>query len=664
MGISGAPTVGNLSIQKPFASKLSSGLNLGNENRGLVNTTSVLISNSYYFPVSGESFVRFGISIGGGWNKVDINSLSFGSTDDNVIGDLLSSNFQLLGNAGIAFHSKTFQIGVALPNIFQPSYITKDAFTISKVKPFESIILQSSYRFYFGSDKYAFEPNLLYRLNSSIPSQLEAAGLVHIHNIAWVGGSYKQNFGISAMLGFKFGKLMGLGYSYSIKNTGINQMSRPSHEIQLAMLFGVHNKKIPILSFVNSEKDKMLKTTYQKQDYFAKNNPKNNKQAPAGRPRINLGSYTVDEGETPQPTKKLSKSEAAKAEAARVATAKKEAARVAAEKLTASKAEAARVASEKAEAAKAAAAAKVEATKVEAAKLEAAKVETAKIEAAKIEAAKIEAAKAASTKVGAPKQPTDKTEAAKLEAAKVEAAKVEAAKVEAAKVAAAKVAAAKIEAAKIEAAKVETAKVEAAKVEAAKVEATKVETAKVEAAKVEAAKVEAAKVEAAKVEAAKVEAAKVEAAKKVTATKEVTMPDMSRPEKFASKVDSIQHHEELEKISRLTEHAEDPTEEHSETGHPHAERHEFAQRGNHVSEMDLGDYVIVGVFRSEVNAKHMASELKKLGFSDVDYGFSSHKSVWYIHFSPTDDIEEAKTQRNKYRKMKMFRDAWLLTIHQ
>ena len=255
-------------------------------------------------------------------------------------------------------------------------------------------------------------------------------------------------------------------------------------------------------------------------------------------------------------------------------------------------------------------------------------------------------------------------EAAKVEAAKVGAAKVDAAKVEAAKVEAAKVEATKVEAAKVEAAKVDAAKVEAAKVEATKVEAAKVEAAKVEAAKVEAAKVDAVKAEAAKMEAAKVEAAKVEAAKIEAAKTTGIKPDFSRPEQFKSEADSVQHHEELDKVNRLTEHADNPTEEHNETGHPHAERHEFAQRGSHISEMELGDFVIVGVFRNEVNAKHMADELKKLGFSEVDYGFLTEKAVWYIHFAPTDDIEEAKAKRNKYRKMKMFKDAWLLTVHQ
>ncbi len=147
----------------------------------------------------------------------------------------------------------------------------------------------------------------------------------------------------------------------------------------------------------------------------------------------------------------------------------------------------------------------------------------------------------------------------------------------------------------------------------------------------------------------------------------IIKPDTEIPKTdpvFVTEDEKNQHMDEQDKISRLSDHKENPTEEHNEEGHPHGERHEFVRRGNHQSEMDLGDYVIVGVFRGEANAKHMSEELKKLGFSEVDFGYLTDKAVWYVHIAGSNDIEEAKTKRNKYRKMKMFKDAWLLTVHQ
>jgi hypothetical protein len=124
------------------------------------------------------------------------------------------------------------------------------------------------------------------------------------------------------------------------------------------------------------------------------------------------------------------------------------------------------------------------------------------------------------------------------------------------------------------------------------------------------------------------------------------------------------HQEEKEKIARLDVHAENPTEEHAEPidAAPHAERHEFVKRGNHSEELDIGDYVVAGVFRSKINAEHFAQGLNQHGFK-TDHGHLTEKNLWYVYLAQTDNIEKAKAERDKYRKLKIFRDAWLLTVH-
>jgi type IX secretion system PorP/SprF family membrane protein len=125
------------------------------------------------------------------------------------------------------------------------------------------------------------------------------------------------------------------------------------------------------------------------------------------------------------------------------------------------------------------------------------------------------------------------------------------------------------------------------------------------------------------------------------------------------------HVEEKEKIARLEAHAEKPDEHHGEdpAAHPHAERHEFVKRGSHSEEMEIGDFVIAGVFRSKVNAEHFAAGLKQHGFNTADHGHLTEKNLWYVYLAHTDNLDKAKAERDKFRKMKIFRDAWLLTVH-
>ena len=584
LGINGAPSVGHFSLQAPTPSKVGIGLNAGNDTRGVLSSTTLGLSLSYYATMADEMYLRFGFSIGAGWTKVDVNSLTFGSTSDAVMADLLNSNFQLLGNAGLSFHSKTFQIGAAIPNIFQPTYLSKDAFTVSQVKPFESLIFHSSYRFYFSNDQHAFEPYVIYRLNSSLPSQIEAAGVVHLKNIVWFGGSYKQDFGISGLLGFKLTKLAAFGYSYTLKNTGINELAKPSHEIQLALLFGVHEKKTPIYSFVNAEREKRRLTTQERLAALAKARPKNPKPAkgktPANtntqtnpnisRPRNQTTTLPTLTPTTNNQTTTTNPTTTNPTTTNPVTTNPTTTSPTTTNPTTTSPTT----------------------TNPTTTSPTTTNPTTTNPTTTSPTTTNPTTTNPTTTNPTTTNPTTTNPTTTSPT----------------------------------------TTNPTTTNPTTTNPTTTSPTTTN------------------------------------PTTTNPVTTNQtnegavVERTGRFTNAADSIQHQDEVEKLSRLEEHAGDPDAEHNET--THAERHEFATRGNHAEELELGDYVIVGAFRSEVNAKHMTDELKKLGFSEADYGYLTSKSVWYIHFAPTDDIEEAKAKRNKYRKMKMFKDAWLLTVHQ
>jgi hypothetical protein len=95
-----------------------------------------------------------------------------------------------------------------------------------------------------------------------------------------------------------------------------------------------------------------------------------------------------------------------------------------------------------------------------------------------------------------------------------------------------------------------------------------------------------------------------------------------------------------------------------------AERHEFVKRGNHKQELALGDYVVVGVFKSEENARKVVDEYKKESFSEASAGYCTAKSTWYVCIGASSKIEEARASRDKYRQQRQFKDAWLLTVHE
>jgi type IX secretion system PorP/SprF family membrane protein len=453
-GLEGSPSIANFNMQTALANKVGLGVNVNNDRNGLLSSTSVLFSGSYTVALAPNQLLKFGLSMGLSSTRTDVNALSFAQANDPILTNLAQSNMQPIGNVGVSYHSKTFHAGIALPTIFESVYLQSNSFSVGKVSPFETIIIHASNRFYLAKDKNVFEPYVVYRLNGSTPSQFEFAGVFHIQNTVYVGASYKQNFGIAGMLGFKINKQLALGYSYTIQNSGTNEVNRPSHEIQVAYLFGKRQKDVQVYSFVNTEKEKIHKKTPQQ---IAAEKKKHEEE--------------------------LAKQQQAATE--KEALAKKQA------------------------------------------------DEKAKAEAAE--------------------KQRKADEAAALAAAK--------------------------------------------------------------------------------------RAAAADSARKVVHTPT-----------------------EDEHLKRLEEHVANPTEEHDEVHHPNAERHEIVKRGGHKEELETGDYVIAGVFSMKENAKKFSDGLKKLGFNDSDYGYLTQNKRWYVHIAETNDIEAARAFRDKFRKMRIFREAWLLTV--
>jgi type IX secretion system PorP/SprF family membrane protein len=81
------------------------------------------------------------------------------------------------------------------------------------------------------------------------------------------------------------------------------------------------------------------------------------------------------------------------------------------------------------------------------------------------------------------------------------------------------------------------------------------------------------------------------------------------------------------------------------------------------NELSPGHYVVVGAFRSVVNAKTYARTLKRAGYP-ADIAYHSEKQYYIVHLSNAPTVEEGRQLRDKYRQMSRytFRDTWILSI--
>jgi type IX secretion system PorP/SprF family membrane protein len=581
-GIDGAPSIVNATFHAPTKVGLNYGLSLANDARGLLKTTSVLLTGGYTVTIDKTKFIRFGISAGAASNAVNTAEFENPLYDQNdpVLTKLLAKNMYLIGNAGLSIHLKSFHMGASLPNIFTPAYISTEAFSVNEVKPFQALIIHASNRFYFAKDKHVFEPYLIYRMNKDLPGQIEAAGVLHLNHVLWVGGAYKQDFGISALGGIKLQNFLLIGGSYSLKNTGVNELGSPSFEIQLGYIFGAKQKEIPVYSFVNTVKEKERRKTpaqiaaekhkqelaiaKKKEEQLAIKKQQEERKLELAKREEEAKKVTppVTQETKPVVTQQETKPVVTQQETKPVVTQKE--------------------------------------TKPVVTQQEAKPVVTQ------------QETKPVVTQETKPVDTQQETKPVVTQETKPVVTQQETKPVV---------------------------------TQETKPVVTQQETKPV---------------------------VTQETKPVITQQQQTTVPKRHdggpRLKTDILEIDlptyDTAHHEEQARIARIEEHAADPNEHHGDEpdAHPNSERHEFVKRGSHAEELEVADYVIIGVFKTGSNASHFSDGLSKLGFS-ADYGHLTEKNLWYVYIAKANDIDTAKAERNKFRKLKIFRDAWLLTVH-
>jgi type IX secretion system PorP/SprF family membrane protein len=239
-GIPGAPVTAGFNFHTIFKEKVNFGVNIMNDKRSILSTSKALLTFGYRASFDEFHYLSFGLSGGVGFNSIDLNEVD---PDDPAIVDALDNNIFLDGNAGINYYNKGFNLGFSLPKIFKTSTLSSSSFTQGEISPLNDAILMSSYKWQISEDKFAVEPYFIYYYNIDMPGQFEIIGLLHFMNAIWIGGSYRQEYGTSALVGINIKDNFKFGYAYEFFSASPASFNNNTHDLQLALIFGEKKKK-------------------------------------------------------------------------------------------------------------------------------------------------------------------------------------------------------------------------------------------------------------------------------------------------------------------------------------------------------------------------------------------------------------------------------------
>lgn len=205
--VPGAPVTQSITAHYGTGKKVGLGLNIHNDEAGLIKRTRVMGTYSYHLPLNDESQkLRFGISLGFMDDRVMSENIN-GDQNDASVGKFNQRETYIDGDFGVAYTSNKLTVQGAIPNL--KGFLQKEDINGAADRP--TFFSAVSYKFYFpkAMDGFEVEPKVALR------------GVEGFDNIVDVGANFSvANRAASVMAVYHSSESATIGMAAVIKNFG------------------------------------------------------------------------------------------------------------------------------------------------------------------------------------------------------------------------------------------------------------------------------------------------------------------------------------------------------------------------------------------------------------------------------------------------------------
>lgn len=216
------------------------GMQVINDRTGPLNNFSAMGTYAYHIGISNKMNLAAGLGLGFSNISINADKLEFynSSVDPAVYNSGLINNVRVDMNAGLYLYSSNFFVGLSGLQLV-PSKIDFSNNNISKKdsKHIPHFFATTGYRFLLGAD-FNFTPSILVKKVDPAPVQFEFNAKLQYLDVMWIGGGYRVDDGINAMLGLNISNTVNMGYSYDYTTSKLNNFSRGTHEIMIGFTLG------------------------------------------------------------------------------------------------------------------------------------------------------------------------------------------------------------------------------------------------------------------------------------------------------------------------------------------------------------------------------------------------------------------------------------------
>jgi type IX secretion system PorP/SprF family membrane protein len=232
LDIEDAPVNYGFNVQYPTKKNLALGFTYSSLEIVSLRTDGLLASLVYKLPISENQSIRFGLSGGATFYKLDLENADY--SNDPAVLNLMAGSSYPSGNFGFLYTLRKIKLGVTLPELIGKNYLTKSGKYTQLLNQLYSI--STNYKFKSWSDDYYITNYFLYRLSYDYQNNWELGGVVSMKDLLKVGLSYRQNGGLGFLMGIRALSMFGFSYSFESKPIASEFTSSYSHELHLDLI--------------------------------------------------------------------------------------------------------------------------------------------------------------------------------------------------------------------------------------------------------------------------------------------------------------------------------------------------------------------------------------------------------------------------------------------
>ncbi len=246
-GLKGAPQTEVFSAHSPIKfSRSSAGVVAIHDKVGVTNQSTIYGAFAYRIPVSATANIAVGVQAGAMFYRANYSQLDIvGQTADQKDNSFTKDQSRVMPNLGMGvyFYSKRTYIGLSLPTIVDNQWKSNDP--ANQAKQERHYFLSAGHVFDLRPN-LKFKPNFLIKWVEDATYQYDFNANFLIHDVLWLGASYRMNDSVDAIIEWNVNKQFSFGYSYGYPINSLSAVQSGTHEIVLN--FRIKQKKNVVLS--------------------------------------------------------------------------------------------------------------------------------------------------------------------------------------------------------------------------------------------------------------------------------------------------------------------------------------------------------------------------------------------------------------------------------